>query len=31
MQAADMKAHFMAAIRAAQARAHELGQEFGRH
>jgi pyrroline-5-carboxylate reductase len=30
MQAADMKEHFMAAIRAAQARAQELGQEFGR-
>lgn len=30
MQAADMKAQFIAAIEAAQARAHELGQEFGR-
>ena len=30
MQAHDMKAHFMAAMRAAQARAQELGQEFGR-
>ncbi|MEI7784488.1 MAG: pyrroline-5-carboxylate reductase [Betaproteobacteria bacterium] len=30
MQAADMKAQFMAAIRAAQTRAQELGQEFGR-
>ncbi len=30
MQAADMKAQFIAAIEAARARAHELGQEFGR-
>ena len=30
MQAADMKAQFIAAIEAARARAHELGEEFGR-
>ncbi len=30
MQAADVKAHFMAAMQAARQRAQELGQEFGR-
>jgi pyrroline-5-carboxylate reductase len=30
LQAADVKAHFMAAMEAARQRAQELGQEFGR-